>query len=59
MIDMLLLFLFFLSIFTILRYGILFLQHLFSNPPKKLVLSDIKMVELIASCSYFFTYILT
>ena len=53
-----LLFLFLVSIFTVGRYVIIFLQHLFANPPKKMVMNRNEMLELTAALAYFFTYII-
>ncbi len=55
---MILLFLFIFSILTMGKFIIVFLQHLLSNPPKRLVLNDKNKLELIAAMSYFFTYII-
>ena len=56
--EMILLFLFIFSILTMGKFIIVFLQHLLSNPPKRLVLNDKNKLELIAAMSYFFTYII-
>tara|TARA_R110002110_G_scaffold178210_13_gene383137 strand:+ start:474 stop:653 length:180 start_codon:yes stop_codon:yes gene_type:complete len=58
MLEMGLLFLFLFSIFTVGKYVVIFLQHLLSNPPKKMVMQRNEMVELTLGLAYFFTYII-
>ena len=53
-----LLFLFLFSIFTLGKHIIVFLRHLFANPPKPLGMERKDILELTLALAYFFTYII-
>ena len=58
MMNLLLLIIFIASLLEIGKYIVLFTMKLLSNPPKKIVLSYTDEIILVASVSYFLSYIL-